>query len=140
MDIIYLTVDQVLALHEDVLTLGGAEGLRSAHLLASATMQAQQSAFGEDAYETLAEKAAAYGFFITQNHAFVDGNKRTAALAMMVFLDLNGYELVEDEESIAQMFEDVASGVVEQSEFFGWVTNHAKPAAQSKVAQITPKT
>jgi death on curing protein len=136
MAIIYLTIDQVLDLHTEVLTLGGAEGLRSAHLLASAVLQAQQSAFGEDAYQSVAEKAAAYGYCICQNHPFVDGNKRTAAIAMMVFLDLNGYELVEEEDAIAQMFESVAANVVDQSEFFGWVVNHAKPRPRSNVVAI----
>ena len=83
MGIIYLTVDHVLELHEQVLTLGGPQGLRSAHLLASAVFQAQQSAFSEDAYQTIAETAAAYAYFLIQNHPFVDGNKRTAELAMM---------------------------------------------------------
>lgn len=130
---IYLTIDHVIDLHTEALTLGGAEGLRSTHLLASAVLQAQQSAFGEEAYQSIPEKAAAYGYFIAQNHAFVDGNKRTAALSMLVFLDLNGYELVEDEAAIAQTFEDMAAGIVDQSEFFGWVVNHAKPARLSNV-------
>jgi death-on-curing protein len=111
-------------------------GLRSMHLLASAVLQVQQSAYGEDAYPTMAEKAAAYGYFISQNHPFVDGNKRTAALAMMVFRDVNGYELVEDEDAIAQVFQDVAH-VIDQGEFFGWVVSHAKPARASNVISIT---
>jgi death-on-curing protein len=127
MGIVYLTVDHVLELHEQALTLGGAQGLRSAHLLASSVFQAQQSAFGEDAYQTIAEKAAAYAYFLIQNHPFVDANKRTAELAMVTFLDLNGYELVEDEDAIATLIEDTAAGVIEQGEFFGWVVNHARP-------------
>lgn len=54
---------------------GGIAGLRSQELLESAVFQPQQSAFGEDAYPTLASKAAAYGFFIAQNQPFLDGNK-----------------------------------------------------------------
>ncbi len=134
---VYLTIDHILELHAEVIALGGLDGLRSTQLLASAMFQAQQSAFGEDAHQSIAEKAAAYGFFLTQDHPFIDGNKRTAALAMAVFLDLNGYELVEDEDSIAQMFEDTAAGVIERDEFFGWVVNHAKPARPSKVVSIT---
>lgn len=136
MSIIYLTVDQVLDLHTEALALGGAEGLRSAHMLAAAVFQVQQSAFGDEAYQTMAEKAAAYGYFICQNHAFIDGNKRTAALAMVVFLDLNGYEFVEDDDAIARMFESIASGAVDQSEFFGWVVNHAKPKPTSNVVNF----
>ena len=90
MSIIYLTVDQLKDLHTQALTLGGVDGLRSEHLLASAVFQPQQSAFGEDAYATIPEKAAAYGFFIAENQPFLDGNKRTGELALVTFLDLNG--------------------------------------------------
>ena len=68
MGIIYLTVDHVLELHEQVLTLGGPQGLRSAHLLASAVFQAQQSAFGEDAYQTIAEDARGRRFESGHSH------------------------------------------------------------------------
>jgi death-on-curing protein len=130
----YLTIDQVLALHTEALTLGGTEGLRSEHLLASAVLQPQQSAFGEDAYPALAEKAAAYGYFLTENHPFIDGNKRTAALTMLAFLDVNGYELAEDDAAIEQMFVDLAAKVIGQSEFFGWVCNHIRPRQGDVIA------
>jgi death-on-curing protein len=137
MGITYLTVDQVVEFHKEVLTLGGAEGLTSLHLLASAVFSPQQSAFGEDAYPTVAEKAAAYGYLIMMNHAFVDGNKRTGLLAMTTFLDLNGYELVEGEDAIARMFEDAAAGVVDQGEFFNWVIDHARPKSESNVTRFS---
>ena len=89
-------------------------------------MQPQQSAFGEDAYPTIPDKAAAYGFFIAEAQAFIDGNKRTAAMAMLAFLDLNGYELRQRDDEIAQMFEDIGSRVIGQGEFFGWVCSHAR--------------
>lgn len=140
MGCIYLTVDQVLELHTMALTLfGGLDGLRSTHLLAAAVMQPQQSAFADDAYQTLAEKAAAYGYFIVQNHPFLDGNKRTGALALTTFLDLNGYEIDQEDDDIAKMFEDVASGVVDQSEFFGWVVNHTTPRREEKVVGINSR-
>jgi death-on-curing protein len=132
----YLTIDQVVALHAEALTLGGVEGLRSEQLLASAVFQPQQSAFGEDAYPTIPEKAAAYGYFLTENHPFIDGNKRTAAFALLVFLDANGYELVEENAVIEQMFVDLAAKVIGQSEFFGWVCNHVRP----RQADVVPFT
>jgi death-on-curing protein len=88
MGVVYLTIDQVLELHQMALELGGADGVRAMQLLASAVCQPQQSAFGDDAYSTIQEKAAAYGFFICMGHPFVDGNKRTAELALVTFLDL----------------------------------------------------
>lgn len=72
MGTIFLAVDLVRWYHDEALGFGGAVGLRSEQLLASAVFQPQQSAFGEDAYPTIAEKAAAYGYFIVENHPFVD--------------------------------------------------------------------
>jgi death-on-curing protein len=82
-------------------------------------------------FPTIAEKAAAYGYYLTVNHPFSDGNKRTAALAMEVFLDLNGFIFVQSDEEVELMFVDLAAGVLGQGEFFGWVVNHvhAKPSA-----------
>jgi len=125
-----LTVDDLIALHDEALTLGagGSEGIRSHHQLASAALQPYQTVFGEDAYSTIPEKAAAHAFFLAESQPFVDGNKRTAALALTVFLDLNDYELYEATDTeLADVLIDLGSGVIEQGEFFGWVCNHAKP-------------
>lgn len=137
--IIYLTIDQVVDFHAEVIALGGSDGLRSHQLLASAIFSPQQSAFGDDAYQTIAEKAAAYGYFLCMNHPFLDGNKRTALAAMAAFLDVNGYELIEDDDAIAQMFEDASAGIVEQGEFFGWVVNHTRPIPLSNVVSMKPQ-
>jgi death-on-curing protein len=125
-----LTVDDLIALHDEALTLGagGSEGIRSHHQLASSALQPYQTVFGEDAYPTIPEKAAAHAFFLAESQPFVDGNKRTAALALTVFLDLNDYELYEASDTeLADVLIDLGSGVIEQGEFFGWVCNHAKP-------------
>ena len=128
MEIKNLTIDQVIEFHEAALReFGGLDGIRSRHSLASAVMQAQQSAFAEDAYPTIPEKAAAYGFFIAEAQAFIEGNKRTAAIAMETFLVLNGYELLQDDDEIAEMFEALGKKTIGQGEFFGWVVNHARP-------------
>jgi len=122
----YLTADQILWFHEQALCFGGAAGIRSEQLLLSGLAQPEQSAFGEDAYPTLAEKAAAYGFFLTENHRFVDGNKRTAAIARLAFLDLNGVELVQTDDQIAETFERLARSEIDQQMFFAWVCAHAR--------------
>jgi len=126
-EIIYLTLDHVLEYHQEALTFGGSEGVRSEHLLASAVFQPQQSAFGEDAYPAIADKAAAYCFFIAKNHAFVDGNKRTAAVAMLAFLELNGHFLEASDDDSATIIESMASDTIGQDEFFQWVGRRAKP-------------
>lgn len=64
-DVIYLTVDQVVEIHDEaVREFGGMDGLRSLDLLESAVYQPQQSAFGDDAYPSIASKAAAYAYFL----------------------------------------------------------------------------
>ena len=82
----YLTIDQVIEFHTEALReFGGLDGIRSPHQLSAAVLMPQQSAFGEDAYPSIPEKAAAYGFFIAEAQAFIDGNKRTAAIAVEAF-------------------------------------------------------
>jgi death-on-curing protein len=135
--VIYLTTDQLLELHEMALAEGGLAGVRSHHALSSAVAQVEQTVFGEDAYPTIADKAAAYAFFITAGHPFNDGNKRTAVLAMDLFLDLNGHELQQSDEEIEEMFVSLAAGTTDQNEFFAWVTKYVKPAdGIPKVVQI----
>jgi death-on-curing protein len=91
--VVYLTVDAVIALHTIALEVaGGIDGIRSQQQLASAVAQPQQSAFGEDLYRTVPDKAAAYGYFIAEGQPFLDGNKRTALLALETFLEANGYD------------------------------------------------
>ena len=123
-----LTIDQVLALHDlAIQEFGGLAGLRSAELLASAVLTPQQSAFAEDAYPTIADKAGAYAASLSENQPFLDGNKRTAALALLVFLDINGYELRQSDDEIAVMFEDLAQQHIDRGTFIGWVVAHAQP-------------
>ena len=105
MDVIYLSVEAVEIFHERALREhGGSEGLRSRELLESAVFQPQQSAFGDDAYQSIGSKAAAYGFFIAQNQPFLDGNKRTAAASMLAFLYLNGFALDQTDDEMYEAF------------------------------------
>ena len=127
MGIVYLTLDQVLKYHERALAVaGGGEGLRSYDSLASAVYQPRVTFGGNELYETVGEKAAAYGFGIAEGQAFIEGNKRTASIAMLAFLDLNGYEFHQTDEEIEQMFVDLGADVIGRDEFTGWVVNHAQ--------------
>jgi death-on-curing protein len=86
--VIYLSVDQVIAINQSQV---GASSLRDRHLLESAVERPRASAFGEDAYPDVHTKAAALMQSLARNHPFLDGNKRTALLATIVFYGLNGY-------------------------------------------------
>ncbi len=128
MDVIYLTGERVQQLHALALEAGGRglDGIRSEQALYSSLGQVEQGFGDKDVFPTVPEKAAAYAFYLVANHPFVDGTKRTAALAMEVFLDLNGYEFNQTDDEVADMLVELAAGVIEVGEFFGWVVNHAR--------------
>jgi death on curing protein len=96
---IFLSVEEVLALHADQLRLfGGSDGLRDRTLLESA-VATPAATFAEDfLHADLFHMAAAYAFHIAQNQPFLDGNKRTALNAALVFLDLNGWVVPDPDE------------------------------------------
>lgn len=86
-----LTVSAVLAIHREVLAAhGGGAGIRDEALLESAVAAPQATFGGEPVMRDLVEIAAAYLFYLCRNHPFVDGNKRTALAACLVFLSRNG--------------------------------------------------
>ena len=86
----HLTVEAVKAIHREVLAAhGGAAGIRDETLLESAVAAPQASMMGQPLISDPIEIAAAYLFYICKNHAFVDGNKRTALAACLVFLETN---------------------------------------------------
>ena len=88
----HLTVEAVKAIHGEVLAAHcGAAGIRDETLLESAVAAPQASMMGQPLISDPIEIAAAYLFYICKNHAFVDGNKRTALAACLVFLEENGF-------------------------------------------------
>jgi death-on-curing protein len=88
----FLTVEEVLGLHDDQLRLfGGSSGLRDRWALESAVAVPTSTFDGAYLHQDLFHMAAAYAFHIAENQPFVDGNKRTGLNAALVFLDLNGW-------------------------------------------------
>src|SRR5436190_751934 len=108
---IFLTPAQVLDLHRRTIERhGGDPGLRDAGLLDSAIAQPMAMYDGRFLHEGLAEMAAAYLFHLAMNHAFVDGNKRIAALASLTFLALNGLRIELDQVEFEALILSVARG------------------------------
>lgn len=91
----------------------GAGPVRDVGLLEAACARPRASVFGADAYPTLVGKAAALLHSIVANHALVDGNKRLGWLATVVFLDLNGWDVMLDDEAAFRLVMDVAEGTLD---------------------------
>lgn len=124
----YLTYDEVIELHQQVIaTSGGLNGVRDSGAVESAVAQPQMGFGDQDSYVTIPEKAAALAFSIINNHAFLDGNKRTGHAAMELFLDSNGYDLLGSVDEQEQTILAVASGQMKREELSEWVANHSHP-------------
>lgn len=118
----YLTIEEIISLQGHLLTQsGGGHGLRDYRSLESSIAQPEMSFDGKDLYPSLAEKAAALGHSLIQNHPFVDGNKRIGHAAMEVFLILNGYEINASTDEQEQLILSVASGNIAREELAVWV-------------------
>lgn len=116
-DCIHLTVDIVKEIHESVIAqFGGLRGVRDEGLLSSAVGAPQSTFGGKSPYADVVEIAAAYLFYLCRNHAFHDGNKRTAMAAAIVFLRLNGIEPAADGERWEKLMLDVAASRLDREQ------------------------
>jgi len=115
LDCIHLTVETVREVHRAVITAyGGSAGLRDQGLLESAVAAPQASYGGESPFADLIEIAAAYLFYLCRNQAFVDGNKRTAMAAAIVFLRLNAVEPAKDSLAWEELVLDIAASKIDR--------------------------
>ena len=122
----WLDLAIVLDFHAEQLSLfGGAEGIRDLGLLESALARpVNKFAYGE---RDLAALAAAYGFDIARNHAFVDGNKRTALASIIVFLGLNGVDLDAPQGASTAIILGLAAGEIAEEDLARWISDHCRP-------------
>ncbi len=120
-----LSKRQIMALHDHLIAeTGGQPGLRDEGLLESA-LAAPFAAFGsEELYPTLVQKAARLGYGLAKNHAFIDGNKRIAAHAMLTFLALNGVEPRYTQQELSDIFLKLAAGEAEYEDLLAWIKEH----------------
>ena len=119
----WLRLAEIVELHRRVIeAAGGDPGLRDLRALQSAHAQPQATFDGLDLYPSVPEKAAALGFSLALNPAFVDGNKRVAHAAVATLLLLNGFVLVDDAE---QTMLALAAGALTRDQFTAWVVQHA---------------
>jgi len=118
-----LTTAFILQIHEDVIEdSGGSLGVRDLNLIHSAVARMHASAFGIDLYSTIWQKAAALFHSLVKNHGFVDGNKRTAIAATVVFLDLNKSNFKKpNQKSLENFILRVAKDDLEINEIATWI-------------------
>jgi death on curing protein len=107
----FLDIDDVLEMHtEQIAEHGGSDGVRDMGLLDSAVAQPMVQFGGEFLNEDLFEMAAALHISLVSNHPFIDGNKRTALLAAVTFLDINGVPLEYPSDALTDLTRRVAEG------------------------------
>jgi death-on-curing protein len=122
----YLTLDIILAIHEEMVErYGGSHGIRDIGLIQSAAARPQSSFGGEDLYQTIFDKAAALFHSLMFNHAFVDGNKRTAMVSTARFLFMNGYELDASQKEFVTFPLNVENQHLSIEEISKWLKRHS---------------
>jgi death-on-curing protein len=122
---IYLTLEDILEIREQI---GAAANDRfevmSPNGLLSALAAPRRSAFGAEAFSTLAEKAGALVYSLIQNHPFWDGNKRIATAALRLFIERNGARFAADQQQLKAFTTTIAKGELRDAELVTWISNH----------------
>jgi death-on-curing protein len=112
---IFLTLAEVIEIHKNQIeNYGGQEGIRDISLLTSALAMPQAAFQGQYLHKDLFEMAAAYAYHICQNHPFIDGNKRTALVTALVFLDFNSIRIDDPGGILYKTMMGVASGEIKK--------------------------
>jgi death on curing protein len=124
-EIAFLTLDEVVAIHRDQIErYGGSFGVRDWGLLRSAIAMPAATFGDQFLHADMWEMAGAYLFHIVQNHPFIDGNKRVGAVAADVFLAINNLQLRATEDAYAELVLSVARGETSKSGIAEFVRNH----------------
>jgi death-on-curing protein len=126
MAITFLSIAEVMAIHEDMIhRYGGSLGLRDLPLLESAVGMPEATFGGQYLHDGIPSMAAAYCFHLVANHPFIDGNKRVGAAAN-VFLEMKGWALDSDNDSYAEFVPGVASGRIDKREATSFFELHSR--------------
>lgn len=122
---ILLSKQQLIAIHDQiVLATGGTTGIRDEGLLDAAIAAPWQTFGGNELFPSLEEKAARLGYGLVNNHPFIDGNKRIAAVATLEILALNGVHLSYSQIELSDIFLEVAAGQSNQDVLLEWIRSH----------------
>lgn len=132
--LIWITRALALAMHERQLAEhGGGDGVRDEALLDSALARPQQLQAYGDPPPDLAQLAASLAYGLARNHPFVDGNKRTAAVACETFVRLNGARIDASDPDLYPVYLALAEGSLTETDFARWLRPRLRKAADSAV-------
>jgi len=124
---VFLTMNDVLSIHERIIReFGGSPEIKNFGLLESAVMMPAAQFGAKFLHRDIAARAGAYLFHICQNHAFVDGNKRSALAASELFLILNRRELKASNDQLVQLTLGVAAGKISKPGAIGFFRRHIR--------------
>jgi len=124
---IFLGLDEIIEIHNDqIKRYGGLSGIRDIELLKSAITIPAACFGGDYLHKDIYEMASAYMFHIVRNHPFIDGNKRTGAVAAVIFLIMNGVDLSADEVAFEKMVLSVAEGKSDKAKISQFFRNNTK--------------
>ena len=122
---ILLTVEEITTLHDKLIDrTGGSHGLRDQSLLESAVYSAMSGFADNEAYPSVEEKAARLMFSLTNNHAFVDGNKRIGVFTMLMTLQLNNVKIKYTQAELISLGLSVADGKTNYENILSWIKEH----------------
>lgn len=128
MRVVFLTLDEAIALHADqVERYGGRPGIRDLGLLQSALGVPSATFEGRFLHEGLHEMAGAYLYHVVRNHPFVDGNKRAGLVILLAFLGLNSHWLDAEPREVERLVQGIASGSISKAEAVVFVQQHLRP-------------
>lgn len=124
---VYINLEDLLVIHTDQIErYGGSHGIRDMGLVESALFRPQSSFGGEDLYPTLLEKAAVLVHSLLLNHAFVDGNKRTAIATLIVFLELNDNPLTCTQHELIDAAIAIENKTWKKEDILSWLEKYTK--------------
>lgn len=124
---IILTTDEVITMHKKLIEkTGGLDGIRDMGMLESAVMNCNLTFSEEELYPTIEEKSARIAFSICNNHPFIDGNKRTAVLAMLVTLKVNKINVSFKQTELISIGLGLADGSMSYESLVEIIKNHQK--------------
>ncbi len=133
MTVVFLTLDEILAIHADQIErYGGRPGIRDLGLLQSALGVPAATFDAAFLHPSLHDMGAAYLFHLARNHPFVDGNKRTALMAMLAFLGLNGLRMNAEPDEVFELVSGVAAGRVSKAEVSVFLERHVHSRSRTR--------